>query len=170
MWNNPHVLVLDEPTNYLDRDALGGLAVAIRDWGGGVVMISHNEEFVGALCPEQWHVEAGKIIRKGKVTVDGDRFEDVATNGSIKEGSQGSLNGSPATSAAGTAGSSLPDMASLDLKEDDPTHTGRVKPRKKKKKTRNELKAQEARRRARYLAWLNDKSSGPTPPANSDSE
>jgi ATPase subunit of ABC transporter with duplicated ATPase domains len=61
MWNNPHMLVLDEPTNYLDRDSLGGLAVAIRDWGGAVVMISHNAEFVGALCPEKWHVDAGRL-------------------------------------------------------------------------------------------------------------
>lgn len=37
-------------SNFLDRDALGGLAVAIRDWAGAVVIISHNEEFVGALC------------------------------------------------------------------------------------------------------------------------
>jgi len=34
----------------LDRDALGGLATAIRHWAGAVVIISHNEEFVGALC------------------------------------------------------------------------------------------------------------------------
>ncbi|PFH61236.1 hypothetical protein XA68_17870 [Ophiocordyceps unilateralis] len=45
MWNNPHLLVLDEPTNFLDRDSLGGLAVAIRDFKGGVILISHNEEF-----------------------------------------------------------------------------------------------------------------------------
>lgn len=37
-------------SNFLDRDALGGLATAIRDWAGAVVIISHNEEFVGALC------------------------------------------------------------------------------------------------------------------------
>ncbi|KAJ3028626.1 UNVERIFIED_CONTAM: hypothetical protein HDU68_001283, partial [Siphonaria sp. JEL0065] len=49
LWQNPHLLVFDEPTNYLDRDSLGGLAVAIRDWGGGVVMISHNDEFLTAL-------------------------------------------------------------------------------------------------------------------------
>ncbi|KAI7638526.1 ABC transporter domain-containing protein, partial [Hortaea werneckii] len=61
MWNNPHLLVLDEPTNFLDRDSLGGLAVAIREYKGGVVMISHNEEFVGALCPEQWHVNDGRL-------------------------------------------------------------------------------------------------------------
>ena len=68
MWNNPHLLVLDEPTNYLDRDSLGALAVAIRDWSGGVVMISHNNEFVGALCPEQWIVENGKMVQKGSAS------------------------------------------------------------------------------------------------------
>lgn len=78
LWNNPQLLVLDEPTNFLDRDALGGLAVAIRDWEGGVVMISHNEEFVSALCPEHWHVEAGKVTGKGKAAVDDGKFEDLS--------------------------------------------------------------------------------------------
>merc|ERR1719384_2486393 len=32
MWQNPHVLVIDEPTNYLDRDALGALTDAIESW------------------------------------------------------------------------------------------------------------------------------------------
>ncbi|CCE64387.1 hypothetical protein TPHA_0H01820 [Tetrapisispora phaffii CBS 4417] len=76
MWNNPHLLVLDEPTNYLDRDSLGALAMAIREWSGGVVMISHNNEFVGALCPEQWIVENGKLTQKGVAEVDQSRFED----------------------------------------------------------------------------------------------
>ena len=42
MWNAPHMLVLDEPTNYLDRESLGALAAAIKEYGGGVVMISHH--------------------------------------------------------------------------------------------------------------------------------
>ena len=42
MWNSPHLLVLDEPTNYLDRDSLGALASAIMEFQGCVVMISHN--------------------------------------------------------------------------------------------------------------------------------
>lgn len=41
MWNNPHMLVLDEPTNYLDRDSLGALAGAIKEFEGGVIMITH---------------------------------------------------------------------------------------------------------------------------------
>lgn len=52
MWNQPHILILDEPTNYLDRESLGALAGAIQEYEGGVVIISHNNEFVSTLCPE----------------------------------------------------------------------------------------------------------------------
>merc|ERR1711865_409407 len=45
MWQNPHILILDEPTNYLDREGLGALVLAIKDYTGGVLIISHNKEF-----------------------------------------------------------------------------------------------------------------------------
>jgi len=61
MWNNPHLLVLDEPTNYLDRDSLGALAGAIREFGGGVLMISHHSEFTDALASEKWFVADGRV-------------------------------------------------------------------------------------------------------------
>lgn len=51
MWNCPHLLVLDEPTNYLDRDSLGALADSIKLFEGGVVMISHN---AGAHFEASW--------------------------------------------------------------------------------------------------------------------
>jgi len=66
-WQLPHLLVLDEPTNYLDREALGALADAIKSFGGGVLMISHNQEFYGALCSEVWNVDAGILRREGEV-------------------------------------------------------------------------------------------------------
>lgn len=59
----------DEPTNYLDRDALGALAEAIKDYGGGVVMISHSSEFTSALCPEKWVVADGKLAIEGQTEV-----------------------------------------------------------------------------------------------------
>jgi elongation factor 3 len=65
MWNQPHILILDEPTNYLDRDSLGALAGAIREYEGGVVMITHNNEFCSSLCPETWVLENGKLDCKG---------------------------------------------------------------------------------------------------------
>jgi len=65
MWNNPHLLILDEPTNFLDRDSLGGLAEAIKEFEGGVLMISHSREFYEALCPERWYLEAGRLTSEG---------------------------------------------------------------------------------------------------------
>ena len=56
----------DEPTNYLDRDALGALASAIKDYGGGVIMISHSSEFTSALCPEKWVVADGRLTIEGQ--------------------------------------------------------------------------------------------------------
>jgi len=67
MWNQPHILILDEPTNYLDRESLGALAGAIAEFEGGVVIISHNNEFVSQLCPEEWVMDAGHLTTRGEV-------------------------------------------------------------------------------------------------------
>jgi elongation factor 3 len=64
-WNQPHILILDEPTNYLDRESLGALAGAIEEFQGGVVIISHNNEFVSTVCPEEWVMDAGRLETKG---------------------------------------------------------------------------------------------------------
>lgn len=139
MWNNPHLLVLDEPTNYLDRDSLGGLAVAIRDYKGGVVMISHNEEFVGALCPEQWHVADGRVTHKGQLAVSMDRFEDSRPGSSAA-----SSNVSSATASA----------VNTDAEGDGGDMKFKVK-KKTKKLTRAQVKERETRRRLRHIEWLN---------------
>merc|ERR550514_2687267 len=71
MWNQPHIVILDEPTNYLDRESLGALAGAIETFEGGVVMITHNNEFCRHLCPERWVLEAaGDGI--GRLNCEGD--------------------------------------------------------------------------------------------------
>jgi len=65
MWNKPHILILDEPTNYLDRDSLGALATAIREFEGGVVMITHNSQFCDNLSQTVWHLENNTLNIKG---------------------------------------------------------------------------------------------------------
>jgi len=70
MWAQPHVLVLDEPTNYLDRDALGALACAVKEFEGGVVMITHNAEFSQAICSETWGVPGD-----GEVHITGNKWQ-----------------------------------------------------------------------------------------------
>merc|ERR1712078_678829 len=66
MWLNPHILILDEPTNYLDRDGLGALTLAIRDFEGGVIIISHNKEFCGAVAEEKWIMQGGRLGRRAR--------------------------------------------------------------------------------------------------------
>lgn len=65
LWNCPHILILDEPTNYLDRESLGALARAIRIFDGGVVMITHNSQFCDNLCPIVWHLQNNTLDIKG---------------------------------------------------------------------------------------------------------
>ncbi|KAF8953145.1 translational elongation factor EF-1 alpha [Podila verticillata] len=65
MWLNPHILVLDEPTNYLDRDSLGALTEALREFGGGVVIITHHRDFTEAICTETWSINAGELTVTG---------------------------------------------------------------------------------------------------------
>jgi len=87
MWQNPHVLILDEPTNYLDRDGLGALALGLQEYGGGVVIISHNMEFTNSVAQQKWIMEAingtghlreeGEIIGDEEMLDDGSGAEDI---------------------------------------------------------------------------------------------
>ena len=150
MWNNPHLLVLDEPTNFLDRDSLGGLAVAIREFKGGVILISHNEEFVGALCSEQWHVNDGRVALRGNTAVSLDRFEDSRPGSGVT---------STAASSAVTSAVNSGVEDNADMK---------FKAKKKKKITKKELKEREVRRRLRHIEWLNSPKGTPHPPDTDD--
>jgi len=66
-WLCPHILILDEPTNYLDRDSLGALAAALKDFGGGVIVISHNREFCHNVSSERWIMDGGRLAQEGGV-------------------------------------------------------------------------------------------------------
>ncbi|EQC26925.1 hypothetical protein SDRG_15257 [Saprolegnia diclina VS20] len=83
MWLNPHILVLDEPTNFLDRDSLGALAGAIKEFGGGVVLISHHREFTDALAIETWNVVAGQLSIEGQVPEDKTKIEQIDAEESV---------------------------------------------------------------------------------------
>ena len=64
-WTVPHLVVLDEPTNFLDREALGALSSGLNIWGGAVIMISHNKEFYSSVCKEEWSVADGIVKVSG---------------------------------------------------------------------------------------------------------
>ena len=79
MWYCPHLLILDEPTNYLDRDSLGALSKAINEFEGGVLMISHNAEFYGDIAPEVWRVQGdGFVYYSGEDYMDKIKKQELA--------------------------------------------------------------------------------------------
>merc|ERR1712048_1297309 len=79
-WQNPHIIILDEPTNYLDRDGLGALVRGLEAYKGGVGIISHNTEFTDRVCQQKWVMAkdettgSGRLREEGVVAVD----EEVA--------------------------------------------------------------------------------------------
>lgn len=60
-WSKPHLIALDEPTNYLDNDTLAALTQALKDFKGAVVTVSHNEAFVAQISNEKWVVDNGRV-------------------------------------------------------------------------------------------------------------
>lgn len=68
-WTKPHVVALDEPTNYIDMETLDALAKALQRFKGGMVVISHSSDFVERVCTEQWLVEGNTISKVTKCEV-----------------------------------------------------------------------------------------------------
>merc|ERR1711967_54895 len=75
-WQNPHIIILDEPTNYLDRDGLGALVRGLEAYRGGVVIISHNTEFTDSVCQQKWIMAkdektgSGRLREEGEIKLD----------------------------------------------------------------------------------------------------
>lgn len=60
-WEKPHILMLDEPTNHLDFDAINALIMALNNFEGGLVVVSHDEYFLNALCDRLYIVNKKKV-------------------------------------------------------------------------------------------------------------
>jgi len=60
-WDKPHILLLDEPTNHLDFDAINALIVALNNYEGGLVIVSHDQYFLSALCDRLYVVDHGTV-------------------------------------------------------------------------------------------------------------
>lgn len=58
---NPHILVLDEPSNHLDIAGLDALAEALQKFKGGVLMVSHDVSMISAVARNIWVCEQGTV-------------------------------------------------------------------------------------------------------------
>lgn len=50
MMSNPNILVMDEPTNHLDMEAIEALNLALDNYEGTLIFVSHDREFVSSLA------------------------------------------------------------------------------------------------------------------------
>ncbi|KAH3674316.1 hypothetical protein WICMUC_003388 [Wickerhamomyces mucosus] len=61
--NNPHILIMDEPSNHLDTAGLEALSDALKNFKGGVLMVSHDVNVIDQVCNEIWVSERGSVKR-----------------------------------------------------------------------------------------------------------
>jgi ATP-binding cassette, subfamily F, member 3 len=60
IWTRPNLLLLDEPTNHLDLEMRHALTVALQEYQGGVVIVSHDRAMLRATCDKFMLVAHGK--------------------------------------------------------------------------------------------------------------
>ncbi len=58
VWQRPNLLLLDEPTNHLDLATREALSVALNEFEGTVMLVSHDRALLRSVCDEFWLVVA----------------------------------------------------------------------------------------------------------------
>jgi ATP-binding cassette subfamily F protein 3 len=61
VWQRPNLLLLDEPTNHLDLTTREALSMALNEFEGTVMLVSHDRALLREVCDEFWLVAAGGL-------------------------------------------------------------------------------------------------------------
>jgi ATP-binding cassette subfamily F protein 2 len=82
---NPHMLLLDEPTNPLDMDMIDSLALAIKNFAGGLVLVSHDFRLLEQVADTIWVCDEKKITPwKGDIQSYKDKLRKDMAKASAK--------------------------------------------------------------------------------------
>jgi ATP-binding cassette subfamily F protein 3 len=61
VWQRPNLLLLDEPTNHLDLQTREALSIALNEFDGTVMLVSHDRALLREVCDEFWLVADGAV-------------------------------------------------------------------------------------------------------------
>lgn len=63
VWQKPNLLLLDEPTNHLDMEMREALMMALQNFQGAMILVSHDRYLLNCLVDEYWLVDDGNVNR-----------------------------------------------------------------------------------------------------------
>jgi ATP-binding cassette subfamily F protein 3 len=114
VWQRPNLLLLDEPTNHLDLNTREALSIALNEFEGTVLLVSHDRALLREVCDEFWLVTRG-----GVEPFDGD-LDDyqrwlLEVSRAVARGQEipkpGAVNAAPAPATTGVRGNTAAAMA-----------------------------------------------------------
>ncbi len=172
VWQRPNLLLMDEPTNHLDLATREALSMALNEFEGTVMLVSHDRALLRAVCDEFWMVSRG-----GVEPFDGDlddyqkylldegkrlRAEAVAAaNAAVQQAAATAA----AEAQAAKVAEAQPAIVPREQRKDDPQQRKLINEKKRPlKKEQDSVEEQMAKLESEKTA-LHDKLATPLPPA-----
>lgn len=148
----PNLLLLDEPTNHLDIEMRDAICIALQDYQGAVMVVSHDRQFLASICDRFYLIDDGRVT-EFEDDLDGYR-QWLLTSASRSNGAAGSAKeSSEQTQSANLC--STPQAAKLDKKQQAQLRQQTYPLRKAIEKTEKEM-SQRQDELASVEAQLND--------------
>jgi ATP-binding cassette subfamily F protein 3 len=120
VWQRPNLLLLDEPTNHLDLATREALSMALNEFEGTVMLVSHDRALLRAVCDEFWMVSRGGVAPFDGDLDDYQRYLLDEAKRQREEARKSTSNPAPAAAATKTVAASAtttPATPSFDAKK-----------------------------------------------------
>jgi ATP-binding cassette subfamily F protein 3 len=177
VWQRPNLLLMDEPTNHLDLATREALSMALNEFEGTVMLVSHDRALLRAVCDEFWMVSRG-----GVEPFDGDlddyqkylldegkrlRAEAVAAaNAAVQQAAASAAAEAQAAKENKVAAEAKPAIVPREQRKDDAQQRKLINEKKRPlKKEQDSVEAQMAKLESEKTA-LHDKLATPLPPSD----
>jgi ATP-binding cassette subfamily F protein 3 len=103
VWQKPNLLLLDEPTNHLDLATREALSMALNEFEGTVMLVSHDRALLRAVCDEFWMVSRGSVYPFEGDLDDYQLFLLEEAKRQREEAKKGNVSSTPVTSSSSSS-------------------------------------------------------------------